>query len=109
MNHAADPPTRSDVVEEAADVVLKKDDEGDGAHRDKLVEDGAHEAHLEHLREEQPHDDEYHDAHEDVERAGLAHQTVDVIEHQGNEQNVDEVFYSEADHDGRLYGYGCEG
>ena len=46
----------------------------------------------------EPHHYEHNYADEDIERAALLHQTVDVVEHQGDKQYVDDVFYSECEH-----------
>ena len=88
----------AEVVEELTDVVLEDDDDGNHAHGDELVEDGAEEAHLQYLRYEHPHHDEHDDAHEGVERARLAHQPVDIEKQQGYQQYVDEVLKAEINH-----------
>ena len=85
-------------VEEAAYLFLKEHDDADDAHRHELVEDGSEQAHLEHLTHEEPHEHEHDDADEDVERTALLHQTIDVVEHQGDKKYVDDVFYSEVEH-----------
>lgn len=85
-------------VEEAAYLFLEEHDDADDAHRHELVEDGSEQAHLEHLTHEEPHEHEHDDADEDVERTALLHQTIDVVEHQGDKKYVDDVFYSEVEH-----------
>ena len=74
---------------------MNEHDERNDTHRHQLVKNGAQQAHLKHLRHKEPHNDENQDAHEDVERAALAHQPVNVVEHERHQQNIDEVFNSE--------------
>ena len=83
----------SERIEEAAYVLLEKDNKRQHTHGDKLVHDGSEEAHLKHLTHEEP---DYHkddDADEDVERTALLHQSVDIEEHQGDKKDVDDVLY----------------
>ena len=85
----------ADGDEETADVVLEQHDQGECAYADEFVEDGTEQSHLEHLGDDNPESEEDEDAIEDVERAGVAHQAVDVVEQEGDKENVDGVFDSE--------------
>ena len=69
-------------IEKLAYVFLKENDEGYYAHANQLVENASKQAHLEHLAHQQPYQHKEHDADEDVERARLFHQSVEIIEHQ---------------------------
>lgn len=89
---------RTERVEEAAYLFLEEHDDADYTHRHELVEDGSEQAHLEHLTHKEPHEHEHDDADEDVERAALLHQTIDVVEYQCDKKYVDDVFYSEVEH-----------
>ena len=64
---------------------MEEDDEGQGTYADERVQDAAQELHLQYLRHENPEDDEYEDAYEEVERARVLHQLVEVEEHQCHE------------------------
>ena len=82
----------TDIIEEAAYVLLKQDDDGKGANADKLVEDAAQQLHLENLADDNPATDEEQDAIEDVDGARLLHQLVAIEEHNRYKENVDDVF-----------------
>ena len=85
----------ADGKEELADFVLKEDEQRDGTYADNAVEQRAQQAHFQDLGDEQPKDDEYQHAEEDVQRARLFHQAVAVIEQERNEKDVEEVFQAE--------------
>ena len=42
--------------------------------------------------DKQPHQDKDHDADEDVERPARLHQFVDIVQHQSDQENIDDVF-----------------
>ena len=85
-------------VKESAYLFLKEHYQSDYTHAYQLVHNGTQESHLKHLAHEEPHHYEHDNTDEDIERAALLHQTVDVVEHQGDKQYVDDVFYSECKH-----------
>ena len=85
-------------VKESAYLFLKEHYQADYTHAYQLVHNGTKEPHLKHLAHEEPHHYEHDYADEDIERTALLHQTVDVVEHQGDKQYVDDVFYSECKH-----------
>ena len=82
------------IVEELTDILLEQHDQGDDTHTDQLVENRAKQSHLQHLRHEKPDDDEHHNTREHVQRARVAHQPIDVVEHQCYQQDVDDIFQS---------------
>ena len=53
-------------VEELSYLLLEQDDDGKHSDRDKLVENASEKAHLKHLADKQPDDNEHHDAYEDI-------------------------------------------
>lgn len=63
--------------------------------------------HLQDLAHEKPNDNEDENAIENVQRAAFAHQPVDVVEHQGHEGYVDNVFYSKLKKHGYEVGLKC--
>ena len=81
-------------VEKLANLLLEQYDECDNTHANQFVEDGAHQTHLEHLTDKQPDEHKHHDSDEHVQRTALFHQPVDVIEHQGYQQDINGIFYS---------------
>ena len=101
----AEPPHQSAHVaprtyagKEMAYFLLKEDYQGQGAHIDQLVEDAAQQTHLEDLGNQYPDQHEYQYAGKDVGRAGLFHQSVDVVEQQRHQYDVDQVDYAESNH-----------
>ena len=92
---------RAERQQEAAYLFLEEDDEGQHAHADQLVEDGAQQLHLQHLRHHQPDKDEDQDADEHVEGTGGFHQFVRIVQQQSHQQNVYEVFYAKCKKHGR--------
>ncbi len=48
--------------EKSTDIFLKQDDKCQHTHADEFVEDAAEEFHLQHLRNDNPHDDEHQNA-----------------------------------------------
>ena len=78
-------------VEELAYLFLEKHYYGKDTDRDELVEDTAEEAHLQYLAHEEPYDDKHHDAYEDIQRAGLAHQAENIVQQGGDEDYIDDV------------------
>ena len=91
---AAQPLMGPKGIEKLAYLLLKQYDEADDTHRHQFVHDGSKQPHLQHLADKEPHDDEHHDADEDIERAALLHQAVDIIEEQGDEDDVDDILDS---------------
>ena len=81
----------SQIVEEFTDVFLKEDDKTNDTHRHQLVKDATQQLHLQHLRHHQPEDDEHQDTHEDVQRARLLHEAIDIEQRQCDEYDVDNV------------------
>ena len=63
----------TDAVKELTYLVLEEHYECYNSHTNQLVEDASEEAHLENLRDEEPHQHENNDANEDVERTRLLH------------------------------------
>ena len=59
---------RTKAIKEVAYIFLEKYDKTDDSHRYKFVHDAAQEPHFQYLAHDKPHDNEYHDADEDVER-----------------------------------------
>ena len=84
--------------EEAADVVLKEYHKHNETDADETIEDGAHEAHLKHLRDDQPNDDHGDNAAEDGQCAGAFHQLIDLVGKEGYQQDVERVFDAEGYH-----------
>jgi len=78
--------------------VLEEHVEHDEADTDDAVEDGAHEAHLKHLRDDQPNDDHGDNAAEDGQCAGAFHQLIDLVGKEGYQQDVERVFDAEGYH-----------
>ena len=84
----------TDIEKELTDVFLENDDNCKDSHTHQLVEDGAQQSHFQHLRHKEPQHDKHNDAIERIHGTWLAHQSVDVVQHQGDQDNVDNVFYS---------------
>ena len=101
IDELLDVPVRTQRQQETAYLLLEEDDESQHTHADQLVEDGAQELHLQHLRHHQPDEDEHQDADEHIEGAGGLHQLVRVVQQQGHQQNVYEIFYTECEEHGR--------
>ena len=79
------------TVQKLAYLFLEKHYYGKDTDRDELVEDTAEEAHLQYLAHEEPDDDKHHDAYEDIQRAGLAHQAENIVQQGGDEDYIDDV------------------
>ena len=84
----------ADGREEAAYLLLKDDDQCNHSHADHLVEDGAEQAHIEHLRHNYPRDNEDDDAGKDVGGIGALHHLVDVKQQQCYKDDVDNILNS---------------
>ena len=56
----------ADGEEELANLILKKNEEGNGTDADNTIEECAKKAHLQDLGDEEPKDDEHEDTEEDV-------------------------------------------
>ena len=84
--------TCAKIVEEAADVLLKQDDDGKDADAHKLVEESAQQLHLQHLADNNPAADEQQHAIEYVDGARLLHQLVAIKKHYRYKEDVDDVF-----------------
>ena len=69
----------TEVVEKLPYFLLEKDDDGYHAHADQFVHNAAQKPHFEYLRHKEPHHDKHHDTYEDVERARLLHQAIDIV------------------------------
>ena len=106
VEQAVDLLMRSQCLQETADVVLEEDDERDGTHLDQLVEDGAEQAHFQHLRHEQPQQDEDEHAGEYLHRTGLFHEFVGIVEQECDREYVDNVFDFDREHHNGLTGVG---
>lgn len=88
---------RTQRVEESSDIILKEHDKREHAHTDELVEDRAEQSHPQYLAYEEPDEDEGHDAYENVQRACLAHDAEDVVEHHGHEHDINDILYGEVE------------
>ncbi|KXB47714.1 hypothetical protein HMPREF1870_00609 [Bacteroidales bacterium KA00344] len=84
----------ANLIEKLAYLLLEKNDQADNTHAHQLIHYAAQQAHFQHLRHKQPHQHKNHDADENIERTAFFHQSVEVVEHQGDKQNVDDVFDS---------------
>jgi len=78
--------------EELADLVLKKNEQGDGTYAYYAVEERSEQTHLKNLRNENPKDYEHEHAKEDVQRAGFLHKAVAVVEENSYEKDIENVF-----------------
>lgn len=96
--HRLEPLMCAKRIEKAAYFLLEEHDKTDDSHAHELVHDGSEQTHLKHLTHEKPHQDEDDDAYKDIERTAFLHQAVDVVEHEGDKKNVDDVLYSEFKH-----------
>ena len=74
--------------------LLEEDDDADDTDGDELVHDAAQKTHLQHLAHEEPDEDKDHDADEHIERSRFLHHPVEIVEHQGDKENVNYVFDS---------------
>ena len=83
----------AEVVEELAYLLLEQNDERQHTHRHQFVEDAAQQTHLQHLAYEEPHHDEHHDADEDVQGARGTHESENIVQHQCDKYDVDDVFW----------------
>ena len=90
------------VIEEAADVLLEKDDDGKRSYAHQLVEDASQQLHLQHLADDYPAADEEQDAIEDVDGARLLHQLVAIEKHDCYEEDVHYVLEANVRHRGNL-------
>ena len=93
---------RTDVGEELADFFLKQYDKSQRTDTDHLIHDAAHEAHVKHLRNEQPHEDEYQDSGEYICGARLLHLLINITKEWRDEHNVYEVFNAKFNHRKRV-------
>ena len=82
----------TEVVEEAPNVLLEKDDDGQRSDAHQLVEDAAKQLHLKHFADDNPSAHEEEDTIEDVDGARLLHQLVAIVEHYCHKENVHYVF-----------------
>ena len=93
---------RPEVVKELPYLLLKQYDKGQNAHAYQFVEDRTEQLHLQNIAHKEPYDDEDHDADEHIQRAALLHQAIDVVEQQGDKDDVDDVFYAKIKKHSRL-------
>ena len=89
---------RTDVGEELTDFFLKQYDESERTDADHLIHDTAHEAHVKHLRNEQPYEYENQYSGKHICGTRLLHLLIYITEEQRNEHNVYEVFKAKFNH-----------
>jgi hypothetical protein len=63
----------TDTRKEMANFALENNNERNGTHADKAVENGSHKSHFEHVGNEKPKDDERDNSDENVSRSGAFH------------------------------------
>ena len=93
----------SDVGEELANLILEQNQQGDGTDADDTIQQRPQQAHLQNLGDEQPEDDEEEHTKEDVQRARFLHQAVGIVQENGYQQDVYEVFEAEGEEHGGIY------
>ena len=82
------------LIEKLADLFLEQYDQADNTHAGQLAEYAAQELHLQHLGDKEPDEDKHDDAIEHVQRTALLHQPVDVVKHQGDQEDVYDILDS---------------
>ena len=97
-HNGLEPLMRTQRIQKASYLFLKQYDKAYYTYANQLVHNSSKQAHLQHLANKEPHQHKYYDADDDVERTALLHQSVEVVKHQGDEKNVDYVFYSKVKH-----------
>ena len=75
---------RAECQQEAPYLVLKQNDKRQHAHTDQLVEDGAEQFHLQHLRHHQPYQDKHQDTRKHIDRAGGFHQLIRIVQQESH-------------------------
>ena len=74
--------------------VNQEDDKCYHTHAHQLVKDGTEQLHLQYLRHYQPDQYEYQDTRKHIDGAGSFHQLIRIVKQKCNQQNIDNIFYS---------------
>ena len=57
------------VIQELTDILLENHNDSNDTHRYQFIEDSTQQFHFQNLRHKDPHQDEDHDTHKDIQRA----------------------------------------
>ena len=82
----------TDGGEETTYFFLKQDDQRECSHINDSVENGSKQSEIEELLNNDPYENKDDDAGEDVGGTRLLHETVDVVEKQCYQEDIDEIF-----------------
>jgi len=86
---------RPEFHQKALDLVLKNNHQNQQSYAHHLVENRADKLHLQNLGGHHPYENEREHTVEYVDCARFLHYLIEIIKHQGHDQNVEHIFYSE--------------